>query len=207
MRFMNANRLVAGSILGFSLPLLGGAAEPAAPSPPPPSFGSVLDTGHHVYEGVNVIRVTPTHLFFRHSRGITSLPISQLPPEVRVQVEGRIPQPKSSQTPSAAPAAKPSPPPEPLPREQKQIPRTPPIRTRPLWILYPIQNTNPSPLGTGTCPGPRGLPPNWFLVHPSVYPQSLMNPDWRRLAERDFFITAARNNPALLTRQIVSGWR
>ena len=198
---MNANRLTAGSILSLSFCLLAGAAEPSTPS-----FGSVLDTGRHVYEGVNVIRVTPTHSFFRHSRGITSMPISQLPPEVRVQIESRIPKPQSSQTPAPAPSAKPEPAPVPMPREEKQVPRTPPFRTRPLWILYPIQNANPSPLGTGTIPGPRGLPPSWFHVHPSVYPQSLANPEWRRLAERDFFITAARNNPALLTRQIVSGW-
>lgn len=204
---MIANRLFPFAALAILLPVLATAGEP-------PAFGSVLDTGKHVYEQVIVLRVTPTHIFFRHSRGMASLPISQLPPEVRVQIEDRIPQaeqtspdaPAGKAAPASPPRGKTAPPPAWTHPPLKEAPRTPAIRTRPLWVVYPIRNHCPSPLGTGTFPGPRGLPLSWFVVHPCVYPQTLANPDWRKLAERDFFLTAARHNPALLTRQIVSGW-
>ena len=204
---MDANRFLWSAVAGAMITASAHASEP-------PTFGSTLDTGRHVYEDVSVIRVTPTHLLFRHSTGVASLPISQLPPEVRVQVEGRIPPqntsiPESSSSkPSGASSSAPAPS-KTVPARRpapKEVPRAPAIKTRPLWIVYPVQNACPSPLGTGTFPGPRGLPLNWFHVHPSVYPQTVVNPEWRRLAEQDFFITAARNNPALLTRGVVSGW-
>lgn len=200
---MFAHRLLTGALLvwlGFSASSL--AADP-------PAFGSVLDTGRHVFEDVVVLRVTSTHIFFRHSRGVASLPIAQLPPEARVQIESRMPrQPAApSQVPSQPAAPPPAAPPAPgetaKPVSPKQaLPRSPATRSVTLWVTLPAARPCPSPLGTGAFPGPRGLPLNWFHVHPCVYPQSLMNPEWRRLAERDFFLTAARHNPALRTRQI-----
>jgi hypothetical protein len=200
---MDANRFLLGVLFSAILPLFAPAADES------PTFGSILDTGRHVFQDVQVIRVTPTHLFFRHSQGVASLPISQLPPEVRVQIEGRTPQaqpnlPQPAPQPSGLvpPAAPQAPAPVTKPFPSKSLPCKP-VTKRTLWVLRPAQNSCRSPLGTGAFPGIRGLPFNWFVVHPCVFPQTLVNSEWRDLAKRDFLTTAAWNNPALLTRHIL----
>jgi len=204
---MTANRIFLGVLFIALLPL---SAE-ESPSSSLPSFGSTLDTGRHVYENVEVIGIRGSNLFFRHSRGLASLPISKLPPQVRVQLEDRI----AAEEPPPEPAQPADPTPANPNRETAGEEAGPgkgsavvPVRVarKPATVFLVIRRQHPSPLGTGTYRGPRGLPLNWFVVHPAVYPQSLANPEWRRLAELDFRITAARNNPALITRNIVSGW-
>ncbi|MEO0445804.1 MAG: hypothetical protein AAF191_06975 [Verrucomicrobiota bacterium] len=153
----------------------------------------ILQTKSTTYRDVEVLRVTANLVYVRHSRGMASIPLSELPSAYLNLITALDMVPSPSEPP--APAQKSSSSLKVASATQRgKAPERSVVKPT-HYIIIPRRPINLP--GRNPVAIPRGLPPGGLipLNHPNVFPNTLSDPHQRELARRDLFLNS-RNLPA-----------